>query len=385
MQITYKILFSIEMLHEYFTDEKASMLSISPSDDTSALMKGLKILSKQLNNKMSLGISANLNKPKITIPAGAKFRFYLVADRHEFFNVTNFEPERGRILYFSNSYQNKTGTDLFISKQLPAFDGGTAYIKGNLVTSGTDVYEAIKPGTGNLPTNAAFWVKRAKSNYINSSPKIDFFASNITVNLAVPALIADIKILSYDSASNSFVTIISSETRKFTIPQSGVNIDISKLKPGRYLVDCNGNSRDFYKDESIPAATLGVIEIFNNLPVASDFSLINALGEFKTPDFKLRFANNLIYWKYRNAKTKLTAVGDFDAKYTFTLDGTDVIYDDFISDSPIPVTEQPMESFYAQSVLLDKISPIKNPDPNRMNQIIKDGIIYYCSDIYLNY
>src|SRR5688572_7808438 len=101
MQISYKILFTIELLHEYRVNGKSLDFEIVPSDDCLALFKGMNIEWRNNENRLVALIKENENgEPFLNTPPEklyrihnkeSVFRIYLKLKNPLFANYTNID------------------------------------------------------------------------------------------------------------------------------------------------------------------------------------------------------------------------------------------------------------------------------------------------------
>ncbi|MBC8046086.1 MAG: hypothetical protein H7Y00_04775 [Fimbriimonadaceae bacterium] len=81
MKAIYKILFSVELLHDYYNHRQAfEDLSLQPSPETEKILRGYRTICKVLKNKLYALIEVdNEGKPYISISKNTVLRFHLKA------------------------------------------------------------------------------------------------------------------------------------------------------------------------------------------------------------------------------------------------------------------------------------------------------------------
>src|SRR4051812_22475102 len=114
MTLSYKILFSVQLLHEYFNKEIFTDCTIIPAAETGQGFQGNNLLMRFIKDQLYILIKEEGNKPDPPLDAANVFRFYLVCTNHDLFNYSNIDPalSKGRLLYLSNLADNKVGSDL---------------------------------------------------------------------------------------------------------------------------------------------------------------------------------------------------------------------------------------------------------------------------------
>src|SRR5258706_14287546 len=96
----FGILFIIELLHKFFTDQLCRDFAITPSALTTQALNGHKIIVKQYDNQLYAGIIMDSTGKPFTIPdEGMQMAFFLQLKAPLFFNYTNlpFTSTSGKI------------------------------------------------------------------------------------------------------------------------------------------------------------------------------------------------------------------------------------------------------------------------------------------------
>jgi hypothetical protein len=160
---------------------------------------------------------------------------------------------------------------------------------------------------------------------------------------------------------------------------------IQALPPQVYQLTIDGNSRRIYYDNSMAASMAwGIVEIHVHPALVNSLQLLNA-GKLSRKPFNIRFRNRSIYWKYklRQMDSAYSITDSSTEGYTFSKDEANAL---FLSDSPIPVTAQPLKTLTLKknnTVILEKL---RNPSSDRLEKIkLKDAdsTAYLCSEIQL--
>src|SRR5680860_876600 len=98
MDISYRILFSMELSHEYFTDKKARNVSLTPTRSTQTVFNKLGLLWRKIDHKLIVLIKENENLELFMNRSSQKlyraslgqttFKFYLKTTNSYFLNYT---------------------------------------------------------------------------------------------------------------------------------------------------------------------------------------------------------------------------------------------------------------------------------------------------------
>lgn len=162
MNLKYGIFFSIELMHEYFLNQKCTTLELSPTEDCREISRSLNIQWRTSENRLLAMIKENDDgEPFINIPPHKSFRqyyskkvfrFYLRMKDPTFLNYTNFDlaslsPKK--IQYFSNISRNKEGGKLYLSLPVKEYALNKTYLPGNFVKdpASGNIFEAVKKNT----------------------------------------------------------------------------------------------------------------------------------------------------------------------------------------------------------------------------------------------
>lgn len=389
MTLNYEILFITEVLNDYFSDMLCADLNIIPSDDTAKILKGHQMLYKTVGNKFVIlvKVDPDTGTPVINLDAGTRLRFYVSVDNPDFINYTNinYAPLRGGKYYFSNINQNELNTVRYLTTRVALYKNTNTYSMGDLAADGSNnVYEAIS-GSSNTNKHGlnekAFWLKKGIAQYVNGGDSVLLTGSSFLPS-AVAATNFVINIYGLNTAANVYNNLQLNQTQTFASAQTPATIDLSGLTAGKYRVSVNGTDSYIYLDDAVAKKNIfGVMEIFNHLPAASDFSLFDSSGLPKQSPFTIRFANRSAIWKYIARTNDITAVKDTASVYTFNAVGANT----FTSSVPIPFRDQPITTISIHSATLGNVTQIGNPGSNRLTLVQLGADWQYYTEKYLNY
>jgi hypothetical protein len=391
MNLKYAILFSVELMHDYYIDQRSNDFVVVPTAETAVLMRNLGMVYKYAGNQLYvlIKVDATTGLPLIPLDPSKNFVFAMALDHVHFYNFTNltYSPSAPQRYYFSNTNQNQSGTDLLLQSPIKIYNNGTNYAIGDLVATNTNnVYEALKPGSGNALTNADAWLSRNKTQYVNALDLITVtpFIASIAVT---PATNFVVKVFGLNSGGTAYdQQVLDDINLTYDTLQGTVQLRLENLAPGKYNISINGQPNLVYIDSNLAGSKtlFGIINIVNNYGGASAFSLFDGGGKPNATRFIIRFANRAIIWRYIARTADITSVNDANpapTRYTFIPNATN----EFISVKPIPLNQQPVTTLFIESTSLGNISSIANPTINRLGTINKDGFDYYCAELHLNY
>ncbi len=410
MTTTFKILFMVEMLHEYYSNLQSSDFSIIPSADTAAMMKNQQLIYKVVGNKLVVLAKIqtegpNIDKPFVELVPAKRFLFYLDLNNSLFTTITNLDADlfrQRKRFYFTNLYENKAGTALHLSAKIDNYANGTFYKPGDMADNGAGiVFENIKlsPG-GNDTTNTNFWAQRGAKQFVSSKDMLSFVTAVHTYETTIPAKQFSIKVFGLNIVNGLYDKEIPITKSSFTCdkPTQMVQVDLSELPPARYKVRINTTEFDVYIDNvAVYNNMVGVIEIFNHLPLGSDFSFFDGTGKLKDIIvagnaqwlmYRVHFANRLAYWKYLTPKKGVKSIKDNTNVYTFPqTPALPAAADYFQSNFPIPIKQSPaIYDLELNNPISNEPPAAPNPDPHITGMLSRKDPEkdYYCN-IYLNY
>ncbi|UYQ93528.1 hypothetical protein MKQ68_00240 [Chitinophaga horti] len=389
MQLSYKILFAVEVLHDYYANSLCSDFEIVPSPETAQLFRDQQVIWKNLGHRGYALVRTIEGKPIATPAITDVFRCYLKLKQPQFANFTNLDGAFGPAarLYFTNLHQTKAGSVSYLSAPMAVYSGSATYLPGALAVSGGNVGEALRKSDNGNPhalNDAVYWRNKGAVRYVTGADLLTHTGEiyRLALNAPADAIITDV--FRFNEASGLYdAAVVPAELHNFDTPQGEIAFDLRGLEPGKYRVTANDTEQFIYLDGRLRREqVLGIVEIFNHLPAASDFALLNAQGEVRERTFSIRFANRSAIWKYNTgAGSKVTAIKDSGNTYSFAQQSNA-----FLSNQPIPFTERPIKSIFLET---GDVGPpvlhVTNASAARIKTIEKDGDLFYCSEVYLNY
>ena len=175
----YTKLFSIELLHDAYSDSDDIQhdISVEPDENTWQLMKGYRLSLKTDHNKFlcfvqtiatidTLGGSAKIitaNKPLVNFDENVTLTFRIILNSKRFFDNSNLRMyySTPKILRLGNDSGNKLDALLSLSTKIPSYKNSNVYKPGMLVTNAGNLsFEALKdsdPANPQNTTKIQYW------------------------------------------------------------------------------------------------------------------------------------------------------------------------------------------------------------------------------------
>ncbi|MFI5171321.1 MAG: DUF4255 domain-containing protein, partial [Chitinophagales bacterium] len=330
MNSSYKILFSIDLPHDYHNRQVGyDGIYIVPDAATEKILNGYKIIVKKFAGNVTGLAETREGKLHLKMNADTKLRFYLkLKDRH-FSGITalNSFNSAGKLYYFSNAADNLVDGIRYLTKPISAYDAAVDYEVGSIVKSGTKFFEAIKfsvaaaaHGTGETKFWRTLTAKRFPAYDINNHGEL---LGGTIVSDGNTSLFQSLKTIGKGNAI-ALTDVLS--WRRITNLQYVTSSDLVDPLPLK-----------------IPASeqnVFGVIEIFFNDSVPSQYVLIGPAGEVMETNYVIRFKNRIATWKYISLLNQITAIEDTEGLFVFTK-----TENQFISGAPIPLLAKPNYNF----------------------------------------
>jgi hypothetical protein len=392
IDINFKYLFSIEILHKYFADLLCNDFSITSSAQTNSVASGHRLVVRQYKNQLYVGTQfinsqppppPNQNKPFVDVEQGMQMTFYMWLSNPLFFNYTNLPSsyDPGTIYYFTNRNSTQIPGKNFLSapKAKLSYNNAATYLPGDIAANSAGmIFRAIGPSSQADPhglAEAAFWVQVDNSAYASNADVLKWMPSASTYTFSSPQTSATIAVLGYDNVtSHNYTLSVLSATINFSSAVPSFQLDLTSLSPGKYSLTVNGVQQWIYiNDELSIARPFAVIDIFNEaLPASAN--LVDTSGFILSPLYSIFFMNRATKWKYIITSGNSYSISEASSAYTFTSPASTVT-----SVTPIPLTNQPLDM---NVTINGHLKPIASADPQRLASV---GDSYYYSEIYLNY
>jgi hypothetical protein len=377
----FRILAQVDFLHDYYAAGTCEDFAVAPSSDTAVRMAALRLRSKVVGSSLLILVPVDeAGKATAGLPPDLRLVFHLELTAPAFLTVSNVDATslRTRRFHFTNLAANAVGappaTVLNLTRTLDAYANAKAYVPGDQVRIGGDVFECVRAATGQAPNapNTAFWAAKGSVQAASSQDLVPFKNQIANFTLLTAARAFRIRIFGLDPAAHAYTRLIREDVVSASALETSkeVQADLSALPPGRYRLDINGEIFEaWFDDEAAARGSFGVIEIFNHLPKTDAYSLVDAADKVREITYAIRFANRRAFWKYL---TPLHRVGDIrpTADHTlpspFTAGSNDPSQpaqkDFFLSDRPLPLSESRAENQF-DLLIGSETRPAPKPDP----------------------
>ena len=371
MNTVCKILFSIELLHDYYNQQVPfNDIEIIPDDKTIGILQGHKILWKKFKNRLVALSEVDGAKPLINIAAETKLRFYLKIKNPVFANISSlkFFDTENKIYYFTNKANNEKDGKFYLSKPIAAYDAAKDYEMGLMVSNGTKVFEAIQSVSNASPhftSDADFWRELTPSRFPlhHLSDHADINKGTIVFNTSDSKMYEALKII---PAENSVGFADVNFWRE--VKELGYVTDED-------LVDKTDDILDKKTENNIAEKIFGVVDLFFDVTVPASYSMLDGGGAVKEINYLLRFKNRISTWKYISQLNTLEKIIDTNGVFDFN--------SQFTSKTPVPLMAVPTQNFQLKKVA----SSITKNNIKCASADIKpdDATQSFFSEIFLNF
>ncbi len=399
MNLVYKYLFTIELLHHYYSDGKSLDFEIVPAEDCLASMRDFHLIYRYINNKLFVGIEIDPGDPNEELPAislrdGIVFRFYLKLKNPSFLNFTNLptSQNRNQCYYFSNLSGNKQAKNLFLSSAVTSFDNTVSYLPGDIVQNGTQLFECISPAKGKATSNDTFWKSIGTDRIVTQNDLITLTTASHRTSVIPPAAAVTSDVFKLNRTTNFYdLPALDPVVLNFTDPQSVTTVNLFSLQegnqkllnPGCYIISVNNVPTDVYFDTNAASlGVFGVIDIFHHSGVPADFNLLDS-GKVKEAAYKICFHNRSTIWKYILKNNSTMKVSEKNAAITFSKESEGVA---FRSDVPLALSQTTFDTLQVLDASNNVVvSPVRNASVDSLKKITINKTEFFCSEIFLNY
>ncbi len=396
IDISYDILFSVELLHKYSTDGACHDFTVIPSLQTQQMLNNYRMVVKQRDNILYAYTNVDplqtaFKTPFIVPAEGLQLTFFLLLNNPLFLNYTSIPAanNNGNIYYFTNRNRNNSGgSKNFLTSPLPKYITGGTYTYEDLVVGSANAAFQSLSGSNSAGLNTASWRKLSLDRFLSVGDLLSWIP---TVSLfpfppgmsATPTV--DVAVLGYDGTGNYTLPIL---TATINNPGSlpAFPLDLSVLESGKYGLSINGTVLEkpiYLNNELSNKRVFGVIDIFMESTLAPGYILLDqtpaTINKLLAPKYSICFLNRATYWKYIFTSTNSSAaIAESTNTYLFAQPSTPTSPTTILSKSPIPLSERPLQlSLNGQ----DKPRP-PCASADRL-AIIKPDPVYY-SEIFLN-
>lgn len=381
--IKYNLLFTIELLHTFFTNGRCPDFIIQPSPQTASLLNGYKIVAKQFDNKLYAGIATDAaGHPSLSLPQGVQFTFFLNLINPQFYNYTNLPSSlpQNAVYYFTNRNNNGSNNKSFLS-QLTDYDNAVTYKPGDIATRADGItFRAIRTVKNVTPVAGNDWMQVDANRYLSGADILPVMPAKSTYKFTSPQSSAAIKVHGFNPAApDAYSASVYDKTIAFDVPVSFFTLNLGFLPPGKYKVKVNSDAEQtvYINDELNAAQTFAVIDLYSESTLPDGYRMLDG-DTLRSPNYTASFLNRATIWKYALMSTAGT-ISDNASVYHFSSPSPGIVS----SITPIPLSEKALN--LKLSVGAQEYSPIACASPQRLAKFSTSTDVYDCSEIFLNY
>lgn len=398
ININFGSLFTIELLHKFYSDQLCPDFTITPTILTQQVISGNKAIARQYKNQLIGGIQCDgISSPLKTlspVATGMQMTFFMTLNNPLFVNYTNLPSasSSSTIYYFTNRNSNPGNGKNFLSSKIPAYNSATPYLPGSLVVDGSSiVFSAIKSNNSGSPfdtSHSDYWTRIDNNQYPTTNDILTWLPSISTYKFPSAQTSAAISVLGYNTASDDYTKSYISTNINLGALIPSFTLDLSVLAPGKYSLSVNGSTPQwiYINDELNSSSTFGVIDIFNDATPAS-CQLVDTGQNVFSPIYSIYFLNRATIWKYTlksdTAGTLIDSTTPATIHYQFDNNASPNVPSVFLSKTPIPLSDTALTLTLTLSS--NNYAPIACASPQRLTNIVLTGDSYSCSEIFLNY
>ncbi len=402
MKSKFKILFSIEVLHEFFRTGRWKHFWIFPTPETENLFKQNEIITRKIDNEL-LVIAKTDDTGKLyqTPNLFTCFSFILIPQSTGYLNFTNLPISslNTGIYNFNNLNGNEAGGRHYITKSINNYDNSKSYQPGEFVKAPNGkIYEAVainNGGAGSIEPNDTpaaknVWVTRGDSQFANGADATESYSDKeYMLELAngychfktsVKKKAHTVEIYAFQKESLQYNQEISHFRVSFDDVSDEVPIDLRYLSSGKYRIRVNDDIKFIYHVTAMNYNGLPMFADIFHLPADHPQSFLDADQKPKRKKFTVAFAARRVLWRYKTRTDIIKQIEDTDGEsnYSFKPDGLRK----FISHQPIPFSETAITTFVAKSGSLKITSPLPNPQADKLLEK-QNGI--YTTEAFINF
>lgn len=388
----YTTLYTIEILHDYFSNSRPGEIQFTPSEQCRQLLGGIKALVKTWQNKLYVLVPTyNGTQPAVALPSAAIFEFFWSPADAQFFNYTQYLPTQGKRYFSQNAIASIAAGTKYLHPLAALHNAGSAYSLGALVSNGAgDCFEALANlEAGNNLANASQWTNRGPLTYITPSQMVECQGGIVTLAVAPAAAMVQVQVFGFDHATNFPQTLLLTKNFNHAAPVQQQAIDLRGLKPGLYRIMVNGVEKFCYVDEQESwQQHLGIIHIYHNNALANSYALVDAGGEMLRPQYAIRLSPPSVIWQYKAATSAVKSLSDESGSYLF-----DAAAPLFTSKLPIRLQQQPYDKMMLEYNNTSPPDPLKTvlikklpvPKVGSFSTISKNNTTYLMATVLLHY
>ena len=396
IDIKYNLLFSVELLHQYFRNQSCPDFTMIPSGTTCRILAGYKMITKQFGNRFFTGVELDKSGNLPVVPEeGLNFTFFLKLKNPRFLNYTNLPvaPANGMLYYYSNRNNNTFGgSDL--TGNINSYNNTVSYKPGSIViASSGEVFQAWRTCNAVDPlvdSYSDYWIKVGSTPFVSENDAVRWLPSIFQYTFPAPQSSVTILVKGYKSDTRMFTKIVLSKTIAFPSPVNSFNLDLTALSPGKYMLKIDGGNEVpvYLNDELSGQNVFGVVDLYCESSLPTEYKMLNLSNQLLSPVYRILFLNRALVWKYVLQHSSGATMLDDAGVYQFVTNPAGTVKT-IVSETPIPISEAPIKTFRL-TVDTSEYTSIPNASADRFS-LYKfhpgqpDEETLTCSEIKLNY
>jgi len=398
MKTKFEILFSIELLNNFYHTGKWSEISFTPMPETAAIMKQYEMTFRQIGNELL--VIAKTDKSGVVLvplPAFARLSFTITLHTPNYMNFTNcaFTDIEVPTYCFNNLNANNFGGKHYLVKTIANYKTATVYHPGDFVKAVDGmIYEAISDNAGTtapnntIPASKDKWVQHGNVQFATvgdteqihdgTAYSISTSGNIINFNATLKQKVHNFSVYAFNMVSQQYDKLLISNTVIFNEDNDRVQINLKNIPSGIYRIKVNDDTSFVYlvTDNSLNGQNM-FIDIYN-LPSSNLQACLDGLGKPTQIKYTIAFAARRVLWRFAMRTDSITSVKDTSNSYTFIADGLRK----FISEKPIPLSDAARKTLVAKNGALTVTSPLPNPQADSL--LAKKNEIY-TTETFINF
>ncbi len=389
----YKVLFSIEFLHDYYNDGRGAKFEWQPTPACKQLLQDTGALYKIWNHELFVFVKVDLeDKPFTQIAENSLFEFYWQPIDSQFFAYTQIDLGSKNRFYFHNGSAHEQDGKKYITARHSLFASGNTYTLGQFVrNAGGTCFEALRNlAAGSSLANAQQWADRGAVSYADAASHKSCYGAFPILPVDPPSATVVAEVHTHDGDGQAAGIMVYTENKEYESPVTEHQLSWTTFTPGQYRVVVNGTDHIIYADPSrewYNHAGLLAICHYTNLDAA--FRLLNDDGVLQSPHYTVRFAPRTAIWRYQARTDSVKGLADETNAIAFDETG----FAQFTSRTPVRMSQEAyphvtLEYNNTNPPDPDKKFTIKNlpvPNGSRLGKINQNDTDYLLATTNLQY
>ena len=389
----YTTLYTIELLHDYFTNGRAGDILFTPTEACAQTLRNIRAFTKTWQNKLYVIVPTHDGThPAVPLPPQVLFEFYWQPVDARFLTYTEISLANGKRLYCQNAIAAERGGKKYLHPLHSLHNAAQSYSAGSLVSDGSGhCFEALANlSGGNNLGNASQWANRGAVAYLSADQLVTCSSGIPVLNVQPSDTAVHVDLFAFNPLTNFPDTLVRSDNFSHPAPVAAQAIDMRLFPAGLYRAVVNGTADQFIYLDSSGAwqAEMGIISIYHHATLPAANALTGPGGELLNPAFVIRLAPPAVIWQYKARTTAVKKVEDESGLIQF-----DAAAPSFTSKLPIRLQQQAYDKMVLEYNNTSPPDPMKTvvvkklpvPAPGSYEKITKNLTNYRMATVLLNY